>query len=215
MLEPFEEIYIDTSQETVGIVVEMLGSRRGQMLDMNDSGDGSVRLVYLTPTRGLLGFRYQFLTATRGAGVFHTLFYSYMPMTGAMNTRSTGSLVSWEPGETTTYGLKNAEERGVLFYGAGVAVYEGMVIGEHQRPGDLAVNVCKKKHLTNIRSSNRDIEVRLNTPRQMSLDEAIEYLGEDELLEVTPLSYRIRKRILNIEERGKQIKKSKEALLEI
>jgi GTP-binding protein len=214
MLEPFEEVYIDTSLDTVGIVVEMLGSRRGQMIDMNDSGDGSVRLVYLTPTRGLLGFRYQFLTATRGAGVVHTLFSSYMPMTGAMNTRSTGSLISWEPGETTTYGLKNAEERGVLFYGAGVEVYEGMVIGEHQRPGDLAVNVCKKKHLTNMRSSNRDIEVRLSTPRQMSLDEAIEYLGEDELLEVTPLNYRIRKRILNTEERGKQTKKSKEALLE-
>lgn len=214
ILEPFEEVYIDTSQDTVGIVVEMLGSRRGQMLDMHDSGDGNVRLVYLAPTRGLLGFRYQFLTATRGAGVVHTLFHGYLAMTGAMSTRSTGSLVSWEPGETTSYGLKNAEERGVLFYGAGVEVYEGMVIGEHQRPGDLAVNVCKKKHLTNMRSSNRDIEVRLSSPRQMSLDEAIEYLGEDELLEVTPLSYRIRKRILNTEERGKQTKKSKEAMLE-
>jgi GTP-binding protein len=213
-LEPFEEVHIDTSSETVGVVVEMLGSRRGQMIDMHDSGDGSVRLAYLVPTRGLLGFRYQFLTATRGNGIIHTLFHSYMPMTGAMNARSNGSLVSWEPGETTNFGLKNAEERGVLFYGAGVEVYEGMVIGEHQRPGDLTVNVCKKKHLTNMRSSNRDIEVRLSPPRQMSLDESIEYLGEDELMEVTPLSYRIRKRILDSEERGKQTKKAKEVQLQ-
>ena len=207
-LEPFEEVYIDTSQDTVGVVVEMLGRRRGQMLEMNDSGDGNVRLTYVVPTRGLLGFRYHFLTATRGKGVMHTLFHGYLPMLGVMNARSNGSLVSWEPGETTTFGLKNAEERGVLFYGPGVEVYEGMVIGEYQRPGDVAVNVCKKKHLTNIRSSNRDIEVRLSPPRQMSLDEAIEYLGEDELLEVTPLNYRIRKRILNNDERGKQAKNS-------
>ncbi len=213
-LEPFEEVHIDTSSETVGVVVEMLGSRRGQMIDMHDTGDGSVRLAYLVPTRGLLGFRYQFLTATRGNGVIHTLFHSYMPMTGTMNARSNGSLVSWEPGETTNFGLKNAEERGVLFLGPGVDVYEGMVIGEHQRPGDLTVNVCKKKHLTNMRSSNRDIEVRLSPPRQMSLDESIEYLGEDELMEVTPLSYRIRKRILASEERGKQTKKAKEAQLQ-
>jgi GTP-binding protein len=207
-LEPFEEVYIDTSQDTVGVVVEMLGKRRGQMLEMDDTGDGNVRLTYLVPTRGLLGFRYHFLTATRGMGVMHTLFHGYLPMLGAMNARSNGSLISWEPGETTTYGLKNAEERGVLFYGPGVEVYEGMVIGEYQRPGDVAVNVCKKKHLTNMRSSNKDIEVRLSPPRQMSLDEAIEYLGEDELLEVTPLNYRIRKRILNNEERGKQAKKA-------
>ena len=212
-LEPFEEVHIDTVSDTVGVVVEMLGSRRGQMMDMHDTGDGSVRLAYLVPTRGLLGFRYQFLTATRGMGVMHTLFHSYLPMAGTMSGRSTGSLVSWESGETTTYGLKNAEERGALFYGPGVEVYEGMVIGEHQRPGDLAVNVCKKKHLTNMRSSNRDIEVRLSPPRQMSLDEAIEYLAEDELLEVTPLSYRIRKRMLDTEERGKQSKKAKEALV--
>jgi GTP-binding protein len=211
-LEPFEEVYIETSPDTVGVVVEMLGSRRGQMLDMVDNADGSVRLNYLVPTRGLLGFRYQFLTATRGMGIMHTLFHGYLPLVGLMNTRATGSLVAWEPGVTTTFGLKNAEERGTLFYGPGVDVYEGMVIGEHQRPGDLAVNVCKKKHLTNMRQSNRDIEVRLSPPRQMSLDEAIEYLAEDELLEVTPENYRIRKRILDTEERGKQTKRAKEAV---
>jgi GTP-binding protein len=211
-LEPFEEVYIETSSDSVGVVVEMLGSRRGQMLNMVDNPDGSVRLNYLVPTRGMLGFRYQFLTATRGMGILHTQFHGYLPLAGSMNTRSTGSLVAWEPGVTTTYGLKNAEERGYLFYGPGVEVYEGMVIGEHQRPGDLAVNVCKKKHLTNMRQSNRDIEVRLSPPRQMSLDEAIEYLAEDELLEVTPENYRIRKRILDTEERGKQTKRAKEAI---
>jgi GTP-binding protein len=150
-LEPFEEVYIETSPETVGVVVEMLGSRRGQMLDMQDTLENSVRLKYIVPTRGLLGFRYQFLTATRGAGTLHTIFYDYMPLVGEMQGRDFGSLVSWETGLTTTYGHKNAEERGTLFYGPGVDVYEGMVVGEHQRPGDLTINVCKKKHLTNVR----------------------------------------------------------------
>ncbi len=209
MLEPFEEVHIETSPETVGVVVEMLGSRRGRMLDMTDNADNSVRLVYLAPTRGLLGFRYQFLTATRGNGVMHTLFHDYLPMAGAMATRTSGSLVSWESGETVTYGLKNAEERGSLFFGPGVPVYEGMVVGEHQRPGDLNVNVCKKKHLTNMRSSHGDMEIRLTPPRQMSLDEAIEYLAEDELLEVTPDNYRIRKRILDTHERGRLSKLAK------
>ena len=210
-LEPFEEVHIETSPETVGVVVEMLGTRRGQMLDMQDSQDGSVRLVYMMPTRGLLGFRYQFLTATRGMGVMHTLFHSYLPMAGPMAGRANGSLVSWEPGVTTTYGLKNAEERGILFYGPGVEVYEGMVIGEHQRPGDLALNVCKKKHMTNVRAARGDMEIRLTPPRQMSLDEAMEFLAEDELLEVTPANYRIRKRILVTDERGKQTKQTKKA----
>jgi GTP-binding protein len=211
-LEPYEEVHIETSNDTVGVVVEMLGGRRGQMLDMQDTQEDSVRLTYLVPTRGLLGFRYQFLTATRGMGVMHTIFHGYLPMAGKMAMRATGSLVSWETGLTTTFGLKNAEERGMLFVEPGVEVYEGMVVGEHQRPGDLTVNVCKKKHLTNMRSSNRDIEVRLTPPRQMSLDESIEYLAEDELLEVTPLNYRIRKRILGRDERGKITKRAKEAV---
>jgi len=208
-LEPFEEVHIETSPETVGVVVEMLGARRGRMLDMAETADGNVRLVYLAPTRGLLGFRYQFLTATRGMGVMHTLFHDYLPLAGPMSTRSSGSLVAWEPGETVTYGLKNAEERGTLFYGPGVAVYEGMVVGEHQRPGDLTINVCKKKHLTNMRSARGDMEIRLTPPRQMSLDEAIEYLAEDELLEVTPQNYRIRKKILDTHERGRLNKLAK------
>jgi len=212
LLEPYEEVHIETSAETVGVVVEMLGGRRGQMMDMQDTGQGTTRLVYIVPTRGLLGFRYQFLTSTRGMGVMNTIFHGYDEMAGPMVSRSNGSLVAWEAGTSTTFALKSAEERGVLFIGPGVEVYEGMVVGENARSGDIAVNVCKKKHLTNMRSSNKDIEVRLTPPRDMSLDEAIEYLADDELLEVTPENYRIRKRILNTEERGKQQKKVKELL---
>ncbi len=208
-LEPFEELYIETSQETVGVVVEMLGGRRGQMLDMQDTLENSVRLKYLVPTRGLLGFRYQFLTATRGAGTMNTIFYDYLPMVGAMAGREAGSIVAFEAGVTTTYGLNNAQDRGILFCGPGVEVYQGMVVGEHQRPGDLSFNVCKKKHMTNVRAARGEMEIRLTPPRQMSLDEAIEYLADDELLEVTPQSYRIRKRILDNEERGKQTKLAK------
>jgi GTP-binding protein len=212
VLEPFEEVHIETSPETVGVVVEMLGARRGQMLDMQSTAESSTFVKFLVPTRGLLGFRYQFLTATRGAGVMHTLFHDYLPMAGPIAGRATGSLVSWEIGVTTTYGLKNAEERGFLFLEPGEEVYEGMVVGEHQRPGDLSVNVCKKKHLTNMRAARGDMEIRLTPPRRMSLDEAIEYLADDELLEVTPLSFRIRKRVMDTHERGRLTKLAKEEL---
>jgi GTP-binding protein len=202
-LEPFEEVYVETSSDTIGVVVEMLGQRRGQMLEMGEMKDENVSMRYLAPTRGLLGFRQQFLTATRGQGVMHTLLHGYLPMVGSIPGRTSGSLVSRETGVTTAYGLKNAEARGSLFYGPGVEVYEGMVVGEHQRPMDLDVNVCKKKHLTNMRAARGYMEVRLTPPRQMSLDEAIEYLGGDELLEVTPHHFRIRKRILVGKERGR------------
>ncbi|MGI6375884.1 MAG: translational GTPase TypA [Anaerolineae bacterium] len=208
LLEPFEEVHIETSSEAVGVVVEMLGSRRGQMLNMLDKGDGSVHLAYLAPTRGLLGFRYQFLTATRGLGVMNALFHGYLPYAGDIPTRISGSLIASEAGETTSFGLKNAEDRGMLFVTPGVRVYEGMVVGENSRPVDIAVNVVKRKHLTNMRQSTRDIEVRLNAPRQMSLDEAIEYLSDDELLEVTPRSFRIRKATLDTHERGKERKRA-------
>jgi len=212
LLEPFEEVHIETSNETVGAVVEMLGARRGRMMDMQDSGQGMTRIVYIVPTRGLLGFRYQFLTSTRGAGIMHTIFHGYDESAGAIASRNNGSLVAWEAGSTTAYALKSAEERGILFIGPGVDVYEGMVVGENARGQDISVNVCKKKHLTNMRASRGDMEIRLTPPRQMSLDEAIEYLAEDELLEITPENFRIRKRILNTEERGKQTKKVKEQL---
>ncbi len=212
LLEPFEEVHIETSADTLGTVVEMLGQRRGQMVDLINNPDGSVHLTYIIPTRGLLGFRYQFLTSTHGMGVMNTIFNGYHPTVGAIPARSSSSIIAWEDGQTTNYGLKNAEERGILFCGPGVEVYEGMVVGETQRASDLVVNVCKKKHLTNMRSSNKDIEVRLTPPREMSLDEALEYLAEDELLEVTPANFRIRKRILNTEERGKQTKRAKELI---
>lgn len=212
ILEPFEEVHIETSSDTVGTVVEMLGSRKGQMTDLVNNPDNTVHLTYVIPTRGLLGFRHQFLTATHGMGVINTIFDGYRPLAGAMQGRSTSSIVAWEPGTTTKYGLKNAEERGTLFIGPGVEVYEGMVVGETLRPLDLPVNVCKIKHLTNMRSSNKDIEVRLTPPKVMSIDEAMEYLAEDELLEVTPIAFRIRKRILDTEERSKQEHRDKELL---
>ena len=212
LLEPFEEVHIETSSETVGVVVEMLGGRRGQMMDMGDTGTGTASLTYLVPTRGLLGFRYQFLTSTRGMGVMNTVFHGYKEMAGSMPSRSSGSLVAWEAGTSTAYALKNAEDRGVLFIGPGMEVYEGLVVGETARAEDLAVNVCKKKHLTNMRAARGDMEIRLTPPRQISLDEAIEYLADDELLEVTPQAFRIRKRIMNTEERQKQQKKAKELL---
>ncbi len=207
--EPYEEVHIETTNEMVGAVVEMLGKRRGEMLNMMNTNNSMVHLTFLVPTRGLLGFRYNFLTATRGMGVMTSIFQGYGPQAGAISSRSRGSLVAWESGEANTFGLKNAEPRGDLFIGPGVEVYEGMVIGEHQRPGDLDVNVCKTKHLTNMRNAIRDIDVRLTTPRQMSLDECIEYLADDELLEVTPASLRIRKRILDRQARGRLSKLAK------
>ena len=215
LLEPYEELDIETSADTVGTVVEMLGQRRGRMLDMQNNPDGTVQLTYHVPTRGMLGFRYQFLTATHGEGILNSLFAGYHEMAGTINSRVTSSIVAWEDGASTTYGLKNAEERGVLFIPAGVDVYEGMVVGETLRPGDLTVNICKKKHLTNMRNSVKDIEVRLTPPKDMSLDEAIEYLSDDELLEITPVNFRIRKRLLNTEERQKTEKKLKEQLLKV
>jgi len=167
-------------------------------------------LTYIIPTRALLGFRYQFLTATRGQGVINTLFYGYDDLAQGYQPALSRSIVAREPGETTTYALRNAEERGILFYGPGVEVYEGMVVGENSKPEDISINICKKRQVTNMRQSNKEIDVRLRTPRTMSLDECIEYLSTDELLEVTPQNLRVRKRILNTDSRGKEEKKFKE-----
>jgi len=209
-MEPVEEVYLEVPEELMGTAMEMLGNRRGQMLDMRHGDRGthgnhlaSVDLTYLAPTRHLLGFRGAFLTATRGMGVMHTLFHGYQPMAGEVARRERGSLVAWEEGISTAYALRSAEERGALFIGPGVEVYPGMIVGQNSRSQDLAVNVCKKKHLTNIRSSNADILVRLTPPRNMSLDDCIEYIGDDELLEVTPTSLRLRKRVLSAEARRK------------
>ena len=211
-LEPYEEVHIETSADTVGAVVEMLGKRRGEMRDMRTLSDDTVALTYVIPTRGLLGFRHQFLTATRGAGIINTIFHGYEPLAGQIEERDQGSLVAWETGTTTTFGLENAEQRGELFVSPGVEVYGGMVVGEHQRPGDLDVNVCKRKQLNNMRSAIRDIDERLTPPRQMSLDECIEYLSTDELLEVTPDNLRIRKRVLDKRERERRAKRRRDML---
>lgn len=210
-LEPYEELHVQTAPDTVGAVVEMVGKRRGEMIDMRNAPDGHVLLTFRIPTRGLLGFRYHFLTATRGMGVMHRFFEQYAPMAGPISSRSRGSLVAWEAGVASTFGLRNAEDRGTLFIGPGVEVYEGMVVGEHQRANDLDVNVCKTKHLTNMRQSIQDIEIRLTPPEEMSLDKCIEYLNDDELLEATPDSLRIRKSILDRTERGRENKRARKA----
>jgi GTP-binding protein len=211
-LEPYEEVFVETSAETVGAVVEMLGRRRAEMYHTETKSDGSVQMTYLAPTRGLLGFRYHFLTATKGTGIIHTLPRDYGPVVGKIHSRSKGSLVAWETGASTTFGLENGEERGILFVGPGADIYGGQVVGEHQRPGDLDINVCKRKQMTNMRQAFRDIDHRLTPARQMSLDECIEYLADDELLEVTPKNLRIRKRILDRAERAKEIKRTKQVL---
>jgi GTP-binding protein len=210
--EPYEEVHIETSPDTVGSVVEMLGKRRGDMRNMIDTSQGTVHLEYIVPTRGLLGFRYQFLTATRGMGIMNTIFHGFGPISGSISSRSKGSLVAWEGGMATTFGIKAAEIRGSLFIPPQVEVYEGMVIGEHQRPGDLDINIAKTKHLTNMRKAFKDIDTGITPHRVLSLDECIEYLEDDELLEVTPENLRIRKRILNRNTRGRETKRAKEAM---
>lgn len=199
--EPFEEVHIDVDSDYVGVVVEMLGQRRGQMYDMRNNPDSTVHLTFTIPTRGLLGFRYRFLNATHGKGILNSFYIGDRPLEGAVINRNSSSIIAIEEGVASTFGLKNAEQRGILFIGPGEEVYEGMIVGETARAQDLAINVCKKKHLTNMRQSIRDLEERLDPPKKMSLDEKIEYLGPDDLLEVTPQNLRLRKRILDTHER--------------
>src|SRR5947208_3559288 len=202
--EPYEQLEVEVPQDALGQVVELVGERRGTLLDMKYREDGSVHCVYRIPTRGLLGFRQAFLTAVRGRGAMNTLFAGYAPEAGPISSRSLGSLIAFEDGETTTFGLAQAQDRGQLFIGPGIDVYEGMVVGEHIRDRDLEVNVARKKHLTNQRSSNSDIAVRLDGLRNLSLDDAIEFLADDELLEVTPAAFRLRKRLLAKQDRDRR-----------
>jgi GTP-binding protein len=208
-LEPVEEVHIEVPEPYSGVVVEMLGPRKGQMTNMKQGANGSSGTVYFTfmvPTRGLLGFRQSFLTATRGMGIIHSIFYGYEPYMGTIKARQTGSLVAWEPGLSTNYALFNAQERGKLFISAGVEVYEGMIVGRRPTEEDLVLSVTKKKHLTNHRSSTGDELVHLETPINMSLDDCLEYIADDELVEVTPKSIRMRKRILGTDDRKKDRK---------
>ena len=209
--EPFEQLEIEVTQDVLGPVVELAGRRRGALLDMKYRDDGSAHCVYKIPTRGLLGFRQAFLTNTRGKGVMNTLFAGYGPYAGPIESRDLGSLIAFEAGTTTTFGLNQAQERGQLFIGPGVEVYEGMVVGEHIRDRDLEVNVVRKKHLTNMRSSTSDIAAKLDGTRDLSLDDAVEFLADDELLEVTPVAYRIRKRVLAKQDRDRLAGQRKKA----
>ncbi len=205
--EPYEYLVIDVAEEYVGTVIEKLGPRKGEMLNMAPQKDGHVRLEFLIPARGLLGYRSEFLSDTRGTGLLTHTFHGYGDYKGDIPGRNNGALISMETGESVAYALENVQERGVLFLGAGIRVYEGMVIGAHSRPTDLAVNPCKKKHLNNIRSSTAEDAIVLTPPRHLSLEQTLEFLEDDELLEVTPESLRIRKKLLSENDRKRSAKK--------
>ena len=209
--EPIERLVCDVPQEYVGAVIEKLGSRKGDLAEMTPIGS-RMKLEFLIPARGLFGYRNEFLTDTKGEGIMASVFDSYAPYKGELARRNTGSLVASETGTSITYGLFNAQERGVLFIGAGVDVYEGMVVGQSPKQEDITVNVCKKKQLTNMRASGSDDALRLVPPKQMSLEQCLEFLADDELLEVTPKNLRIRKTILNKELRMKATHGNKKIL---
>jgi GTP-binding protein len=203
-LEPIESVVIDCPDEFIGVVTEAVGRRKGQMTKMVNHGTGRVRLEFETPSRGLIGFRNEFLTETKGTGLLNTLFLRWDNWQGTLRGRATGSLVSDRTGETTTYALFNLQERGTLFVRPGTKVYEGMIIGENARAVDLDVNAIKEKKLTNMRASSADEAMRLVPPKELSLEQAIEFIGEDELVEVTPKNIRLRKRVLRFNERPKR-----------
>ncbi len=203
LCEPIEEVVIDVPEENVGAVMEKLGTRKAEMQDMYPQGNRT-RITFLIPSRGLFGYKSEFLTDTKGEGIMNSVFHGYEPYKGDIPRRNTGSLVSFETGEAVTYGLYNAQERGALFIGAGVPVYEGMIVGSSPKTEDLVVNVCKRKHLTNTRASGSDDALRLVPPRNLSLEDCLEFLADDELLEITPKSLRIRKQVLSNQLRAKQ-----------
>ncbi len=211
-MEPMEKLMVDVPDDATGAVFQSMGNRKGELLHMSAVGSRT-RLEFLVPARGLFGFKSEFLTSTRGEGVMNSVFFEYQPFKGEFSRRDTGSLVAFETGEAVTYGLFNAQGRGALFIGAGTPVYEGMVVGESPKNEDINVNVCKTKHLTNTRSSSSDDALRLITPKRMSLEECLEFIGDDELLEITPKNIRIRKRILNSELRAKANAKIKKGLV--
>ena len=207
--EPVERLVVDVPADNVGAVIEKIGARKGDLLEMTPVGS-RMKLEFLVPARGLFGYRNEFLTDTKGEGIMASVFDSYAPMKGEIARRNTGSLVSFETGESVTYGLYNAQERGVLFIGAGVPVYAGMIVGETPKQEDISVNVCKKKQLTNMRASGSDDALRLTPPRQMSLEQCLEFLADDELLEVTPENLRLRKRLLDHAARMREASKKKQ-----
>lgn len=205
--EPIENLVIDVPEEFVGAVIEKVGTRKGEMTNMTPGKQGYTRLEFDIPARGLIGYRSEFLTDTKGNGVMNHIFKAFEPYKGEISTRSKGTLIAFENGVTNAYGLFNAQERGDLFIGAGVKVYEGMIVGENPRTEDISINVCKEKHLTNMRASGSDETLRLTPPREFSLEQAIEYINDDELVEVTPISIRLRKKILDSKTRERAARK--------
>lgn len=197
LLEPMELAYIDVPDEFAGTVIERLGARKGELKNMSPSNGGYVRLEFSIPSRGLIGYRGEFMTSTKGNGILNTIFDGYGSYKGDIQYRKQGSLIAFESGESITYGLFNAQERGILFIGSGEQVYSGMVIGQTGRAEDIEVNVCKRKQLTNTRSSGSDDALKLTSPKILSLEQALEFIDTDELLEVTPKNLRIRKKILD------------------
>jgi GTP-binding protein len=210
-LEPVEHLVIDTTEPFVGVVTDLVGGRRARMLDMVNDGRGGVRLEFAIPTRGLIGLRNAFLTATKGNGVMASRLIGFEPWLGAIASNRTGALVASEGGIALAHGIANAQERGLTFIEPQTEVYEGMIVGQQPRQGDLVVNVCRSKKLTNIRSSTSDIAVKLTPPVVLSLEQALDFLADDELLEVTPKAFRLRKRLLSSDERAKERKRNQMA----
>jgi GTP-binding protein len=208
--EPIERVQIDVPEEYTGAVMESIGARKGEMVDMINNGNGQVRLIFMVPSRGLIGYRTEFMSLTRGYGILNHSFDSYQPLqSGQIGGRRQGVLISMETGKATAYGIMQVEDRGTIFVEPGTEVYEGMIVGEHTRENDLVVNICKTKHMTNIRSSTKEQTITMKKPRIMTLEEALEYLNDDEYCEVTPQSIRLRKKILDKNEREKIAKKKK------
>ena len=203
LLEPMEIAIIDLPEEFIGVVSQLLAMRRGVMTKMTPPASGRVRLEFTVPSRGLIGFRSSFLTDTRGTGIINTVFDGYAPWAGEIQRRTNGAMAADREGVATGYAIFNLQERGTMFITSGVKVYEGMVIGEYSRAGDLDVNITKEKKLTNIRAAGRDEAIRLTPPRQMGLEDALDWIDDDELVEVTPESIRVRKRILSQVQRPK------------
>ena len=214
LCEPYEDLVIDVPEEFVGAVIEKLGSRKAEMRNMLPPSKGYTRLEFNIPSRGLIGYRTEFLTDTKGNGIMNSIISGYEPVAGQIATRSHGVLVAFESGTAMTYGLYNAQDRGNLLIGAGTEVYEGMIVGINPKPDDITVNVCKKKHVTNMRAAGSDDAMRLTPPLNFSLEQCLEFVEDDELCEVTPKSIRLRKKILNTDQRLKAEAKKKDAVKE-
>jgi len=211
LCEPMEHVIIDVPDEHVGVVIENLGRRRGVLKNMVTS-EGTARLEFIVPARGLIGFRGEFLTQTKGTGLLHHNFHGYEPMKEGIQRRTKGAMIATETGLAVAYGMWKLQERSVFFVVPGTRIYVGMIVGENSREHDMGVNVCKTKQLTNMRASGSDEAVRLEPPHVMTLEQAIEWIGDDELVEVTPLSIRLRKRHLDASDRARRAKKKPEAV---